>query len=132
MKLGIFAHLVRPDLPLDEFYEQRLQIVEAYDRGGFYSYHTAEHHATPLGLAASPSGFLVPRPAQTAAKGFPSAHSSIRYRSIIRCAWSRKSACSISSAADASISASDEGFRRSPLPISGRTPIIGSRCMSRQ
>ena len=34
------------------------KIVEAYDRGGFYSYHTAEHHATPLGLAASPSVFL--------------------------------------------------------------------------
>jgi len=52
MKFGIFDHLDRNDLPLDEFYEQRLQLVEAYDRGGFYSYHTAEHHATPLGLAA--------------------------------------------------------------------------------
>jgi alkanesulfonate monooxygenase SsuD/methylene tetrahydromethanopterin reductase-like flavin-dependent oxidoreductase (luciferase family) len=58
MKFGIFDHLDRNDLPLAEFYEQRLQIVEAYDRGGFYSYHTAEHHATPLGLAASPSVFL--------------------------------------------------------------------------
>jgi alkanesulfonate monooxygenase SsuD/methylene tetrahydromethanopterin reductase-like flavin-dependent oxidoreductase (luciferase family) len=58
MKFGIFDHLDRNDLPLDEFYEQRLQLVEAYDRGGFYSYHTAEHHATPLGLAASPSVFL--------------------------------------------------------------------------
>ena len=43
---------------MHDFYEQRLEIVEAYDRGGFYSYHTAEHHATPLGLAASPSVFL--------------------------------------------------------------------------
>jgi alkanesulfonate monooxygenase SsuD/methylene tetrahydromethanopterin reductase-like flavin-dependent oxidoreductase (luciferase family) len=58
MKFGIFDHLDRNDLPLHDFYEQRLQIVEAYDRGGFYSYHTAEHHATPLGLAASPSVFL--------------------------------------------------------------------------
>src|SRR5215475_13862747 len=58
MKFGVFDHLDRNDLPLNEFYEQRLQIVEAYDRGGFYSYHTAEHHATPLGLAASPSVFL--------------------------------------------------------------------------
>ena len=41
-----------------DFYEERLKLVEAYDRGGFYSYHTAEHHATPLGLAASPSVFL--------------------------------------------------------------------------
>jgi alkanesulfonate monooxygenase SsuD/methylene tetrahydromethanopterin reductase-like flavin-dependent oxidoreductase (luciferase family) len=58
MKFGVFDHLDRNDLPLREFYEQRLKIVEAYDRGGFYSYHTAEHHATPLGLAASPSVFL--------------------------------------------------------------------------
>ena len=43
---------------MPDFYEQRLKLVEAYDRGGFYSYHTAEHHATPLGLAASPSVFL--------------------------------------------------------------------------
>jgi alkanesulfonate monooxygenase SsuD/methylene tetrahydromethanopterin reductase-like flavin-dependent oxidoreductase (luciferase family) len=58
MKFGIFDHLDRNDLPLRDFYEERLKIVEAYDRGGFYSYHTAEHHATPLGLAASPSVFL--------------------------------------------------------------------------
>jgi alkanesulfonate monooxygenase SsuD/methylene tetrahydromethanopterin reductase-like flavin-dependent oxidoreductase (luciferase family) len=58
MKFGVFDHLDRNDLALHDFYEQRLKIVEAYDRGGFYSYHTAEHHATPLGLAASPSVFL--------------------------------------------------------------------------
>jgi alkanesulfonate monooxygenase SsuD/methylene tetrahydromethanopterin reductase-like flavin-dependent oxidoreductase (luciferase family) len=58
MKFGVFDHLDRNQLPLHEFYEQRLEIVEAYDRAGFYAYHTAEHHATPLGLAASPSVFL--------------------------------------------------------------------------
>ena len=58
MKFGVFDHLDRNELALDVFYEQRLKIVEAYDRGGFYAYHTAEHHATPLGLAASPSVFL--------------------------------------------------------------------------
>jgi alkanesulfonate monooxygenase SsuD/methylene tetrahydromethanopterin reductase-like flavin-dependent oxidoreductase (luciferase family) len=58
MKFGIFDHLDRNNVPLHDFYEQRLTLVEAYDRGGFYSYHTAEHHATPLGLAASPSVFL--------------------------------------------------------------------------
>ena len=58
MKFGVFDHLDRNDVPLHDFYEQRLKLVEAYDRGGFYSYHTAEHHATPLGLAASPSVFL--------------------------------------------------------------------------
>src|SRR5262249_51332517 len=58
MKVGVFDHLDRNDRPLHAFYEERLKIVEAYDRGGFYAYHTAEHHATPLGLAASPSVFL--------------------------------------------------------------------------
>src|SRR5262245_25097657 len=58
MKIGVFDHLDRNDVLLHDFYEQRLKLVEAYDRGGFYSYHTAEHHATPLGLAASPGVFL--------------------------------------------------------------------------
>ena len=30
-------------------------IAEAYDRAGFYGYHVAEHHTTPLGAAASPA-----------------------------------------------------------------------------
>src|SRR5437588_13032164 len=58
MKVGVFDHLDRNERPLHAFYEERLKIVEAYDRGGFYAYHTAEHHATPLGHAASPSAFL--------------------------------------------------------------------------
>jgi alkanesulfonate monooxygenase SsuD/methylene tetrahydromethanopterin reductase-like flavin-dependent oxidoreductase (luciferase family) len=58
MKFGIFDHLDRNELSLHAFYAERLKFVEAYDRAGFYAYHTAEHHATPLGLAASPSVFL--------------------------------------------------------------------------
>jgi alkanesulfonate monooxygenase SsuD/methylene tetrahydromethanopterin reductase-like flavin-dependent oxidoreductase (luciferase family) len=58
MKFGIFDHLDRNELPLHAYYAERLKFVEAYDRAGFYAYHTAEHHATPLGLAASPSVFL--------------------------------------------------------------------------
>jgi alkanesulfonate monooxygenase SsuD/methylene tetrahydromethanopterin reductase-like flavin-dependent oxidoreductase (luciferase family) len=58
MEFGIFDHLDRNDLPLAEYYEARLRIAEAYDRAGFYSYHVAEHHATPLGMAPSPSVFL--------------------------------------------------------------------------
>ncbi len=45
-------------MPLGEHYENRLQLIEAYDRLGLRSYHLAEHHATPLGLAPSPSVFL--------------------------------------------------------------------------
>jgi alkanesulfonate monooxygenase SsuD/methylene tetrahydromethanopterin reductase-like flavin-dependent oxidoreductase (luciferase family) len=58
MEFGVFDHLDRSALSLGEFYEQRLQLVEMYDRGGFFCYHIAEHHSTPLGLASSPSVFL--------------------------------------------------------------------------
>ena len=58
MEFGVFDHLDRNDLPLRDYYESRLQIIEAYDRLGFYAYHVAEHHSTPLGMAASPSVFL--------------------------------------------------------------------------
>jgi alkanesulfonate monooxygenase SsuD/methylene tetrahydromethanopterin reductase-like flavin-dependent oxidoreductase (luciferase family) len=58
MKFGVFDHLDRNDLPLRDYYESRLQIIDAYDRLGFYAYHVAEHHSTPLGMAASPSVFL--------------------------------------------------------------------------
>jgi alkanesulfonate monooxygenase SsuD/methylene tetrahydromethanopterin reductase-like flavin-dependent oxidoreductase (luciferase family) len=36
----------------------RLKVIEAFDRAGFFAYHVAEHHFTPLGLAPSPSVFL--------------------------------------------------------------------------
>ncbi len=58
MDFGIFDHLDRNDVPLRDFYERRLQLAEAYDRGGFFCYHVAEHHSTPLGLAPSPGVFL--------------------------------------------------------------------------
>src|ERR1700693_1418788 len=58
MDIGVFDHLDRRDVPLAEFYESRLRLLEKYDAAGFYSYHLAEHHATPLGLAPSPGIFL--------------------------------------------------------------------------
>ena len=58
LEFGIFDHLDRNDLPLREYYEQRLKVIEAFDRTGFYAYHVAEHHFTPLGMAASPGIFL--------------------------------------------------------------------------
>jgi alkanesulfonate monooxygenase SsuD/methylene tetrahydromethanopterin reductase-like flavin-dependent oxidoreductase (luciferase family) len=58
MEFGIFDHVDRNGLPLAEFYEMRFKIAEAYDRGGFRSYHIAEHHATPVGMAPSPGVFL--------------------------------------------------------------------------
>jgi len=58
MQFGVFDHLDRYDIPLADYYEERLKLTEAYDRLGFYAYHLAEHHSTPLGMAPSPSVFL--------------------------------------------------------------------------
>ncbi len=58
MDFGVFDHLDRGDLPLRDYYEARLTLIEAYEREGFYAYHVAEHHSTPLGMAPSPSVFL--------------------------------------------------------------------------
>ena len=58
MQFGVFDHLDRCGRSLADFYEDRLAITEAYDRAGFYAYHLAEHHSTPLGMAPSPSVFL--------------------------------------------------------------------------
>ncbi len=58
MEFGVFDHLDLGDRPHERFYRERLEIAEAYERAGFYSYHVAEHHLTPLGMAPSPSVFL--------------------------------------------------------------------------
>ncbi len=58
MKFGVFDHVDDSGLPLKRLLEDRLRIVEAYDRCGMYGYHLAEHHGTPLGYASSPSIFL--------------------------------------------------------------------------
>ena len=58
MEFGVFDHLDRSGPALHEFYEARLKLIEAYEKAGFYAYHVAEHHSTPLGMAPSPSVFL--------------------------------------------------------------------------
>src|SRR6185437_11475755 len=58
IEIGVFDHLDRGAVPLGEHYESRLTLAEAYDRLGIRTYHVAEHHATPLGMAPSPSVFL--------------------------------------------------------------------------
>ena len=58
LEFGVFDHLDRNDVPLHQFYEQRLRVIELFDRLNFYAYHVAEHHFTPLGMAPSPSVFL--------------------------------------------------------------------------
>jgi alkanesulfonate monooxygenase SsuD/methylene tetrahydromethanopterin reductase-like flavin-dependent oxidoreductase (luciferase family) len=58
MQFGVMDHVDDSGLPLADQYEQRLRLVAAMDRLGFYSYHVAEHHGTPLGLSPSPSVYL--------------------------------------------------------------------------
>ena len=58
MDYGIFDHLDWGQDDLADHYEDRLRLIETYDRAGFYAYHLAEHHATPLGTAPSPGIFL--------------------------------------------------------------------------
>ncbi len=56
--IGVFDHLDRGHNELDKFYEDRFRVIEAFERSGFYAYHVAEHHFTPLGMAPSPSVYL--------------------------------------------------------------------------
>jgi alkanesulfonate monooxygenase SsuD/methylene tetrahydromethanopterin reductase-like flavin-dependent oxidoreductase (luciferase family) len=58
MEFGVFDHLDRSGPNLPHQYNQRLKLVELYDQLGFYGYHVAEHHSTPLGMAPSPSVYL--------------------------------------------------------------------------
>jgi alkanesulfonate monooxygenase SsuD/methylene tetrahydromethanopterin reductase-like flavin-dependent oxidoreductase (luciferase family) len=58
LEFGVFDHVDRNARPLTAFYEDRLKLIEAYDRAGIYGYHCAEHHSTPLGMSPSPSVFL--------------------------------------------------------------------------
>jgi alkanesulfonate monooxygenase SsuD/methylene tetrahydromethanopterin reductase-like flavin-dependent oxidoreductase (luciferase family) len=55
---GLFDWLDRGHTPLQQLYEEHLQLLEAADAAGFFGYHLAEHHATPLGMAPSPALFL--------------------------------------------------------------------------
>jgi alkanesulfonate monooxygenase SsuD/methylene tetrahydromethanopterin reductase-like flavin-dependent oxidoreductase (luciferase family) len=58
MEFGVFDHIDSDGQALRDFYARRLRIVEHCERAGFYAYHIAEHHGTPLGLAPSPGLFL--------------------------------------------------------------------------
>lgn len=55
---GLFDWIDYRDAPVDQIFEERLRLLEVADEAGFYCYHLAEHHATPLGLAPSPGVFL--------------------------------------------------------------------------
>lgn len=58
MKFGIFDHVDDSGLPPAQHMAARLDMVAAYEDAGFYAYHVAEHHGTPLGHAPSPAVYL--------------------------------------------------------------------------
>ena len=58
LAFGLFDWIDRGEAPLHQLYEERLQLLEVADAAGFFCYHLAEHHATPLGMAPSPALFL--------------------------------------------------------------------------
>jgi hypothetical protein len=56
MRFEIFDHLDDSGVPLGCHFEERLRLIEAYDKAGFYGYHPAEHHNTPLAYVPLPGG----------------------------------------------------------------------------
>lgn len=58
LDFGMFDWLDAGTGSTAELYESRLQLVEMAERAGFYAYHVAEHHGTPLGMAPSPALFF--------------------------------------------------------------------------
>ena len=58
MKIGLFDHVERSNRPLATVFDERLEFVAAADEAGFYCYHVAEHHCTPLNLVPVPGVYL--------------------------------------------------------------------------
>jgi alkanesulfonate monooxygenase SsuD/methylene tetrahydromethanopterin reductase-like flavin-dependent oxidoreductase (luciferase family) len=66
IKFGIFDWIDRNQLALPELYEQRLKLIERAEENGFYCYHIAEHHGSPLNMTPAPSVFLAAAAQRTA------------------------------------------------------------------
>ena len=58
MRFGIFDHMELGTHGLARLYEERLRMLEYADAAGFWCYHKAEHHFTPLDAAPSSTVFL--------------------------------------------------------------------------
>ncbi len=54
MRFGIIDHNDDTGRPHARQIAERLELIEAYDRLGFYAYHLTEHHGTPLAVTPSP------------------------------------------------------------------------------
>lgn len=58
MQFGLFDHIDLYDEAPATIYADRIKLVQRAEEAGFYGYHLAEHHWTPLGLAPCPGIFL--------------------------------------------------------------------------
>jgi alkanesulfonate monooxygenase SsuD/methylene tetrahydromethanopterin reductase-like flavin-dependent oxidoreductase (luciferase family) len=66
VRFGTFAWVDAGDRPLHQLYDDHLRLAALADELGFFAYHLAEHHNTPLGMAPSPSVFLAAVARETA------------------------------------------------------------------
>jgi alkanesulfonate monooxygenase SsuD/methylene tetrahydromethanopterin reductase-like flavin-dependent oxidoreductase (luciferase family) len=51
MRFAVFDHNDSTGRPPATQLAERLALIEAYERLGYYAYQMAEHHGTPLGIA---------------------------------------------------------------------------------
>ena len=58
MKFGVFDHIELADRPIATTFKERLRFVQAADEAGFWGYHVAEHHASPLNTVPVPGAWL--------------------------------------------------------------------------
>jgi alkanesulfonate monooxygenase SsuD/methylene tetrahydromethanopterin reductase-like flavin-dependent oxidoreductase (luciferase family) len=59
VKFGIFDHIERrDDVGTAQLYQDRLSLMAQAEAAGFYSYHVAQHHHSPLSLAPNQSVLL--------------------------------------------------------------------------
>jgi alkanesulfonate monooxygenase SsuD/methylene tetrahydromethanopterin reductase-like flavin-dependent oxidoreductase (luciferase family) len=58
MKIGLFDHVDKSDRSFATQLDERLQLVQLADEAGFYCYHVAEHHASPLNMVPAPAAYM--------------------------------------------------------------------------
>jgi alkanesulfonate monooxygenase SsuD/methylene tetrahydromethanopterin reductase-like flavin-dependent oxidoreductase (luciferase family) len=58
MKFGLWDHFDRSERPFHKAMDERLAFLIAGDEAGFYAFHVAEHHCTPLNLVPVPGVYL--------------------------------------------------------------------------
>jgi alkanesulfonate monooxygenase SsuD/methylene tetrahydromethanopterin reductase-like flavin-dependent oxidoreductase (luciferase family) len=67
LEFGLFNHIEKSsgNPALDVLYDEHIEFIQQAEQAGFWGYHLAEHHATPLSMVPSPSLFLAALARQT-------------------------------------------------------------------